>query len=318
MQGTDVRPRSDAAVTVEGLTFAYGAQRAVDGLSLRVPSRSVFGLIGPNGSGKSTLLSLLAGLRAPDAGSIHALGEAPSPRLRSRMGLLFQETSLDPLMTVRETLWLHGRLFGLPAAETRLRITEVLQTVGLSERAAHLTRTLSGGMKRRLELARSLLPSPQLLLLDEPTAGLDPESVQALWSHLREASDAGMTVIVATNDISEADTHCDNVAFIYEGRIASQGSPAELKLGLKRDGVWVEGDFSEDLIHQIAGWADVGRVTSAPPVLHVTVDSAASFVPRLFQTAGERITSIRLREATLEDAYFDTVGAPLTGGGETP
>jgi ABC-2 type transport system ATP-binding protein len=309
--------RTTLAVEAENLAFAYADRPALDSLSLRAPAGSVFGLLGPNGSGKSTLLSLLAGLRTPAAGSILVLGEPPSASLRSRIGFLFQATSLDPLMTVWETLSLHGRLYAMHGGMLSERIDRVLRTIELTDRAGHLVRTLSGGMKRRLELGRALLPSPDLLLLDEPTTGLDPDSQQTLWEHLLDINRAGVTILVATNNVREADARCDEVAFIHRGRIVAQGSPGELKAGLKRDGIWVEGDFDDALIQQVSGWPDVGKLTWAPPVLHATVDSAATFVPRLFQTAGERITSVRLREATLEDTYFDIVGTRLSNGAET-
>jgi ABC-2 type transport system ATP-binding protein len=301
------------AAEAEGVCFAYADRPALDGLSLSVPRGSVFGLLGPNGSGKSTLLSLLAGLRAPGAGTLRVLGEAPSAALRARIGFLFQETSLDPLMTARETLWLHGRLFGVGAAALRRRTGEVLETVGLADRAGSLAGTLSGGMKRRLELARALLPEPELVLLDEPTTGLDPDAQNALWAHLLELrARAGATVVLATNDVGEADRYCERVAFMHGGRVVAEGTPPELKSGLRHDAVWAEGSFDERTLETVRAWPGVGKLTWAPPVLHVTVDSAPAFVPRLFQAAGDSISGIRLREATLEDAYFDMVGQRVT------
>lgn len=302
------------AVEAKDVVFEYDGHRALDRLSLTVPMGSIFGLLGPNGSGKSTLLTLLAGLREPAAGSLTVLGETPSLRLRSRIGLLFQEASLDPLMKVREILWLHGRLFGMPTYRLRRRIAETLETVGLADRAGAFVRTLSGGMKRRLELARALIPEPQLLLLDEPTTGLDPESEQALWSHLREINARGTTIVLSTNKVPEADRHCQTVAFIHKGRVAAQGTPAGLKAGLKHDGVWLEGDFDHQTVDEVASWPGVGQVKWAPPVLHVTVDDASTFAPRLFQLAGTRVRALRLREATLEDAYFDYAGAAISQG----
>ncbi len=307
---------SAPAVEAHDLSFAYEERPALAGLTLSVPAGSVFGLLGPNGSGKSTLLSVLAGLRLPDSGQANVLGEAPSPAVRSRIGFLFQETSLDPLMTLHEVLWLHGRLYSMPGAALRRRIAETLDTMGLADRSRSFVRTLSGGMKRRLELARALLPSPELLLLDEPTTGLDPDSEQALWSHLEQINRDGVTVIMATNKVGEAERHCDTVAFIHSGRVVAQGPPAELKAGLKRDAVWLEGGFTQALVDQVAGWPGVGRLTWAPPVLHATVDSASTFVPRLFQAAGDTVTAVRLREASLEDAYFDIVGASIGEGAD--
>ena len=299
------------AVNAEDLTFTYEGRPALDALSLTVPTGSLFGLLGPNGAGKSTLLSILAGLRQPDSGAVHVLGERPSAALRARIGFLFQETCLDPLMTVRETLHLQGRLYGMAGGAMRRRAEEMLDTVGLADRRRTFVRTLSGGMKRRLELARALLPEPDLLVLDEPTTGLDPDSEQALWEHLLEINRQGVTVILSTNKVGEADRHCDTVAFIHGGRLAAQGSPPDLKAGLKRDAVWAEGAFTEEVARQVGSWPEVGLLRWEPPVLHATVDSAAAFVPKLFQAAGNQISAIRLREATLEDAYFDIVGARL-------
>jgi ABC-2 type transport system ATP-binding protein len=317
MCATAAPPTIEHAARALGVSFAYAERRALDGLTLEVPSGAVFGLLGPNGSGKSTLLSLLAGLRRPSAGEVSVLGEAPSTALRARIGLLFQETSLDGLMTPRETLWLHGRLYGLGGHDLRDRIDGALAGVGLAERAASFVSTLSGGMKRRLELARVLLPAPRLILLDEPTTGLDPEAEAAIWSRLRAANREGATVVVATNKVREAEENCDRVAFLHRGRLAAQGAPGELKSALKRDAVWVEWpDFPPALADELAGWDGVGHATWSPPVLHVTVDAASAFVPRLFQTAGDGIRAVRIRESTLEDAYFDIVGAALSGEGE--
>lgn len=309
-------PPGTPAVEAEGLIFSYDGRRALDGLSLTVEPGCIFGLLGPNGSGKSTLLTLLAGLRTPEAGAVRLWGETPSPALRKRIGLLFQEASLDPLMKVHEILWLHGRLYGMPAPRLRRRLAEVLETLGLAHRARAFVRTLSGGMKRRLELARALLPEPDLLLLDEPTTGLDPDSEQALWSYLAAINRRGVTVLISTNKVGEADCHCHVVAFVHNGRLAAVGAPEALKAGLKHDGVWVEGRFDQHLLDQVAAWPDVGHLKWAPPVLHATVDSASAFVPRLFHVAGGQITGVRLREATLEDAYFDIVGTAISEGSD--
>lgn len=304
-------PAAGFAVETSELTFSYDSQPALDGLSLSIAAGALYGLLGPNGSGKSTLLSILAGLRTPDDGVALTLGQHPSPGLRARIGFLFQETCLDPLMTANETLALHGSLYGMSPTATRLRTAELLAALGLEDRAGSFVRTLSGGMKRRLELARALLPRPELLLLDEPTTGLDPDSEQALWHHLMKINRGGVTIVLSTNKVREAEQRCDTVAFIHKGRVAAQGSPRELKAGLKRDAIWAEGSFAEATIQEVRGWPDVGRLTWAAPVLHATVDSAAAFVPRFFQAASDFITAIRLQEATLEDAYFEIVGAAV-------
>lgn len=311
MRTTEAPAGAAVAVQASDLRFAYDGRTALDGLSLSIHAGSLCGLLGPNGSGKSTLLSILAGMRTADSGLVTVLGETPAPALRARIGFLFQETCLDPLMTLHETLILHGRLHGMTSSVVRRRSSEMLDALGLADRGGSFVRTLSGGMKRRLELARALLPEPDLLLLDEPTTGLDPDSEQALWSHLTAINRQGVTVLLSTNKVGEADRYCDTIAFVHRGSLAAQGSPAELKAGLKHDAVWAEGAFTDTVIDQLRTWPDVGRLVWAPPVLHATVDSAAEFVPRLFQAAGDHISAIRLREATLEDAYFEIVGATL-------
>jgi ABC-2 type transport system ATP-binding protein len=310
VQKTEAPPGTSARIAVEAhdVAFSYGDRKALGGVTLSVAPGSLFGLLGPNGAGKSTLLSVFAGLLQPESGSVHVLGEAPSTALRARIGFVFQESTLDPLMTVREALSFHGRLFGLSGRMIRERGERLLVMVGLADRAGDLTRTLSGGMRRRLELARALLTGPELLLLDEPTTGLDPDSEHAVWTYLRAMNDEGVTVIAATNKVGEADRYCDGIAFVHAGRIASQGTPAELKAGLRHDGVFAEGDFSDDLIEEIGGWAEVGGLRWSGALLHATVDEASTFVPRLFQAAGDRISTVRIHEASLEDAYFDTVG----------
>jgi len=322
------------AIEVRGLAVAYGERRALDGVSLAVAPGAVVGLLGPNGCGKSTLLSAVAGLRTPIEGEVRLLGAPPSPQARARLGVVFQESCLDPLMTLHETLWLHGRLFGLGGAELRRRVDEALARFGLSARAGDRAGTLSGGLRRRLELARALLPSPSVLLLDEPTSGLDLDSRRAFWELLREANTSltpgpppsqrergdrpvgvreQLAVLLATNDVLEAERECDAVAFLHHGRLVAQGTPAELKGGLRHDSVRVAcaDGRAEALSGAVAGWPDVGAVTRAGAVLHVTVDDASSFVPRLFQEGAGGIHTLQIEPSTLEDAYFQLAGASL-------
>jgi ABC-type multidrug transport system ATPase subunit len=301
-----------AAVEARDLIYAYGDRRALDGLSLSVPSGAVFGLLGPNGSGKSTFLSMLIGRRKPDAGEIRVLGRPLAPQLRARMGIVFQEPSLDAAMTVRETMHLQGRMFGLSRAVTALRASRLLDRAGLSDRASAMTSTLSGGMKRRLELARALLTQPALLLLDEPTLALDLDSKQSLWQHLLEANQSGTTLLLATNDVYEAERYCHTVALLDEGRLVAQGAPADLKRGLRRDAVRVE--WKDDPATEASAmetWPGVGNVRVAGHTTHVTVDSASPFLTRLFQQSGPRIHGLQIEESTLEDVYFQLVGKAI-------
>ena len=301
------------------LVYAYGERRALDSLSISVPQGAIFGLLGPNGCGKSTLLSMLIGRRRPDSGDIRVLGQPLSAKGRARMGIVFQEPSLDPTMTVRESMHLQGRMFGLPRAATAQRAEQLLQHLNLTDRAASMTATLSGGMKRRLELARALLSEPALLLLDEPTLALDLDSRQNLWQHLLEANATGTTLLLATNDVAEAERYCHTVTLLDEGRVVAHGTPADLKRDLRHDAVRVEWkDDAEREAAAIESWPGVGGVRIAGRTTHVTVDAASPFLTRLFQDAGGRINGVQIEETTLEDVYFQLVGKTISASDVAP
>ncbi len=295
-------------VTAQGVGRSYGTRRALDGLTLDIPAGSVFGLLGPNGSGKSTFISILAAMEVPIEGELRVFGEAPAARLRGRIGTVFQENTADPLMTVTETLRLAARLFGVGSARFRERSAMLLEAFGLSARADDPTSALSGGMRRRLEMVRALLHDPELLLLYEPTTGVDPEERRALWGALLDGEVGRRTILIATNDLAEADTVCDSVAFIQAGRVVVTGTPAELKRGLRRETLrvtWV--DPSEAQLAQVRSWPGAGEVTVAEGVVHISVDDASSFAPRLFELAPGTIRSLRIDTSSLEDAYFQHV-----------
>ncbi|MBA4180277.1 MAG: hypothetical protein C0506_06765 [Anaerolinea sp.] len=293
------------AVEVHDLSYSYGDRRALDGFSLSVPAGSVFGLLGPNGSGKSTFVTMLAAMAPPASGSLSAFGQPPHSALRARIGTVFQENASDPMMTVSELLRLAGRLFGVPRAALEPRIRELLAQFGLSDRAGELTGNLSGGMRRRLEMCRALLHNPELLLLDEPTTGVDPDERRALWDALLRRDTGQRTVVLATNDLAEADAVCDLVAFIQAGRVIATGTPAALKQGLRHESVRVgwESPTAEQL-RMVAEWAGGSEVTRDGGFVRITVDDASTFVPRLFTLAPGAIRSVTIEKASLEDAYF--------------
>jgi ABC-2 type transport system ATP-binding protein len=300
------------AVSARGLVYRYGDRVALDGLDLEIPRGLVFGVLGPNGSGKSTLISLLTGLRKPEAGAVEVLGVAPSPAARRRIGFVFQENALDPLMSVEETLRLQGRLMGLDAAAIRERSRNLLAQVALLDRLSDDVGGLSGGMKRRLEIARAVLHDPELLVMDEATVGLDPESRQQAWAALDELRADGCTILLATNEVYEAERHCDEVAFLSAGRCVAQGTPDELKRGLKHDSVTLHWPgFPPELLATLQLWPGVGQVTHSDGVVHATVDDARTFVPRLFAEGYTDIRELQIHESTLEDAFFDVTGASM-------
>jgi ABC-2 type transport system ATP-binding protein len=304
-----------SAVVAEGIRRRYGERTALDGFSLEVPEGSVFGVLGPNGSGKSTFLALVAAAERPLEGSLTILGRAPARNVRARIGTVFQENASDPLMTPLEYLLFAGRLFGVTGQAARERAAALLERFGLAARAKDPISTLSGGMRRRLEVARALVHRPALLLLDEPTTGVDPEERKLLWETVVAERD-GATVLVATNDLNEADAVCDLVAFVQAGRVVATGSPAELKRGLRKQTVRVELQSpSSEVEARIAELAGGENVTAANGELLVTTDDGPALAARLFATVGAAIRGLRIDEASLEDAYFQYVQRRREGAG---
>ncbi|HEX5479919.1 MAG TPA: ABC transporter ATP-binding protein [Dehalococcoidia bacterium] len=301
------------AIEASDLVYHYGERLALDSLSLTIPRGRIFGLLGPNGSGKSTLLSILVGRRIAEAGAVRILGEPLSHALRRRVGVVFQEPSLDAVMTVAETMDLQARMFGLKRRDADAATRVLLERVSLADRMSSPTASLSGGMKRRLELARALLTGPEVLLLDEPTLALDPDSRLRLWEHLLEANAEGRTLLLATNDVHEAERYCDEVALIDHGHPVAQGTPADLKRELRDESVRIDWDSdptAEAAI--IETWPGVGHVRIAGQTTHVTVDDASPFLARLFQQSGDRVRGVRIEHSTLEDVYFQLVGRGIT------
>ena len=307
-----------AAAQLRATTFQWPGGRGVAQIDLDVAPGRWITLLGPNGAGKSTILRLIAGQLEAQQGELRVFGEPPGPAARRRIGVLFQEPTTDDLMTLRETLDLHARLFGLPRAERAERIAQLLGELELAERADDACATLSGGLRRRLDLARALLHRPALLLLDEPTLALDPSSAEAIWQRLRGLRDDGCALLVGSNDTAEAEANSDEVVFIDDGRIVARGAPSELTAALRSDSVELDwpacGAAQLAELERLDG---VGAVRSAPPILHLTVDHAASFAPALFQRWGGEIRGIRIRESSLRDAWFQIVGRPLDAGSES-
>jgi len=220
------------AIVARGLTKRFGATTAVDGVDLTIPKGTVFGLLGPNGAGKTTIVSILATLVAPDEGqaSVHGYDVATQAhRVRQLIGLTGQYASLDETLTGTENLVLIGRLTGASRSEAKDRARELLGRFRLSDAAGRAVKTYSGGMRRRLDLAASLVPRPRVLFLDEPTTGLDPRSRNELWDIVRDLVAEGVTVLLTTQYLEEADQLADQIAVIDHGRVIAQGTSAELK-----------------------------------------------------------------------------------------
>jgi len=219
-------------ITVRGLVKRYGDLVAVRGIDLDVGAGEIFGFLGPNGAGKTTTISVLCTLAEASAGSAIVAGcdvATDADEVRARIGLVFQDPSLDDQLTARENLQFHARVYGVPRMARRQRIDRCLETVGLADRADALVKTFSGGMKRRLEIARAFVHTPKILFLDEPTLGLDPQSRNQLWTHVKKLNEAeGVTVFLTTHYMDEAERVARRIAIIDHGQLVAQGTPREL------------------------------------------------------------------------------------------
>lgn len=262
---TSTAPSLPPAVEVIDVQCSFGKVKAVDGVSLRVDSGTVVGIVGPNGAGKTTVIDMICGLVMPSRGTVRVLGEnvsASRAALRARIGVLPQETALYDEITARQNLNFAASLYAVPHASTR--IEEVLRLVGLRERADDVVRRFSGGMQRRLAIARALLHDPPLLILDEPTVGVDLEARHQIWAHVRSLRAAGRTVVLTTNYLDEAEALCDRVAILRSGKLLAEDTPAALT---QRTGRCLEVECREQAAAQIREALDklcgVLRVESA-------------------------------------------------------
>jgi ABC-2 type transport system ATP-binding protein len=301
-------PGPAPAVRANGIVHHYGERLALDGFDLEVPAGAVFGILGPNGSGKSTFLSLVAAAARPQQGILEVFGEAPSRQSRARIGAVFQENTQDPLMRAGEYLALACRLFGVSREAADRQVPALLEMFGLAGRARDPIASLSGGMRRRLDVARSLLHDPDLLLLDEPTTGIDPGERAALWQGI--AGGRERTVLLATNDLPEADAVCDLVAFVRDGRVVATGTPAALKQGIRRESVRLTWPGARpDQLETVSGLRGVGTVALDGDRVFVTVDDASNFVAEVFHMAPGEVHAVAIEPASLEDAYFQHAGS---------
>ena len=226
---------SDAApqyvITAENLTKRYGDVTAVDGISFRVPAGEAFGLLGPNGAGKSTTMKMIGGVSQRTSGSLNIIGLDPEqhgPEVRAHLGVVPQQDNLDEELKVRDNLLVYGRYFGLPMSYLKPKADELLEFAQLTDKAKSKVDALSGGMKRRLTIARSLINEPRILLLDEPTTGLDPQARHILWDRLFRLKEQGVTLILTTHYMDEAEQLCDRLIVVDKGKIMAEGSPASL------------------------------------------------------------------------------------------
>ncbi|WP_448072902.1 ABC transporter ATP-binding protein [Georgenia yuyongxinii] len=302
----------DVLVRGRSLTKRFGELVAVDGIDFDVRRGEAFGFLGPNGAGKSSTMKMVGAVSPVSGGRLRIFGLDPAthgPAIRARLGVVPQRDTLDEELTVEENIWMYGRYFGLPRPVVRERTTELLEFAQLGERAASKVEPLSGGMKRRLTIARALVSDPQILLLDEPTTGLDPQARHALWDRLFRLKKQGVTLVLTTHYMDEAEQLCDRLVVMDHGRIVAEGSPRELIERYSTREV-LELRFADD---DAAGLAldDVGaRVEVLPDRVLVYTpdgDAAASAV----HARGLRPLSALVRRSTLEDVFLHLTGRSL-------
>jgi ABC-2 type transport system ATP-binding protein len=303
----------DQAVEVDGLVKRYGELEAVRGISFGVSSGETFGFLGPNGAGKSTTINMLCTLVRPTAGSARVAGHdvvSERDEVRRTIGLVFQDATLDGYLTADENLRLHAELYGMPRSAVAERQRQVMEMVGLWERRASLVGTYSGGMKRRLEIARGLLHSPRVLFLDEPTVGLDPQTRSSIWSYISELKrDEEITIFMTTHYMDEAE-YCDRIAIMDQGTIVALDRPEALKASVGTDRVQIQTEDDSATIAALRERFGIEAVV-AEGAITFGVAEGEQFIPRLFAELGQPIRSVNVSRPSLDDVFMSYTGTTI-------
>jgi ABC-2 type transport system ATP-binding protein len=302
-----------APIVLEGLTHNYGERLALDGLSFEVRAGEIFGLLGPNGSGKTTLFRILSTLMTASGGraTIQGFDAARDPNsVRRQIGIVFQARSVDLKLTIAENLKHQGNLYGLRGSYLKSRIDEVLSRVGLLDRKNDFVETLSGGMQRRVELAKGLIHSPSVLLLDEPSTGLDPGARRDLWQYLQTLRDEENTAILVTTHLMEEAEHCDRLAILNQGKLVALGSPFELKSQIGGDVVLFEtldADAAQMLSLRLAQKFDADATVLGNSV-RLEREQGHRFVAAVVEAFPGTIQSVSVAKPSLEDVFIRRTG----------
>lgn len=299
-----------AVISVRDLVHRYDQRTALDGASFDVRPAELFGLLGPNGSGKTTMFRILSTLIIPTGGQAFILGHdaARDPsQLRREIGVVFQAQSIDVKLTAAENLQHQGRLYGLHGTALRKRIKEILERVGLADRAAEKAETFSGGMQRRLELAKGLLHGPRVLLLDEPTTGLDPGARHDLWQYLSVLRDEEHVSVLVTTHLMEEAERCDRLVILNEGKVVALGTPTELKREIGGDVIVLESKNPESLGMRIRSRFDI-EVREVDGQVRIEKDQGHRFVTNLVEAFPGEIDAISISKPTLEDVFIRRTG----------
>jgi ABC-2 type transport system ATP-binding protein len=308
-----------AVIDVNDLRKSYGEVEAVRGVAFEVALGEVFGFLGPNGAGKTTTINMLCTLTKPTGGEARVAGHdvvRERDDVRRNIGLVFQEPTLDGYLTAAQNLRLHAELYGVESKLVAPRMRQLLEMVGLWERRDSPVRTFSGGMRRRLEIARGLMHSPRVLFLDEPTIGLDPQTRRSIWSYIdRLRQSEEITIFMTTHYMDEAE-FCDRIAIMDRGEIVALDTPAALKAEVGADRVRIQTDDDEAAIAALAHRFEVEGLVAEGAVVFF-VPSGEQFVPRLFAELGVPIRSVSVSRPTLDDVFMSYTGTTIRDAEET-
>jgi ABC-2 type transport system ATP-binding protein len=300
------------------LTKSFNGLLAVDKLDINVESGEIFALLGPNGAGKTTTISMLCTILKPTSGTAKVNGfdiVKEAMQVRRSIGIVFQDPSIDDRLTGRENLFMHANLYGVPPSEQKNRIDNILKLVELEDRADDLMRVYSGGMRRRLELARGLIHYPKVLFLDEPTLGLDPQTRDHIWKYIRELKEAhDITVVLTTHYMDEADRLSDHIAIMDYGKIIALDTSSKLKETLEGDVVIVKANNPEAVFSMVTEKMGLQNAHVVNGNVEVTVKNGKSMLPRIVDAATQNkifVESISLREPNLEDVFLHYTGRTI-------
>jgi ABC-2 type transport system ATP-binding protein len=307
------RPADEPAVHVRGLVKRFDEVEAVRGVDLDVAQGETFGFLGPNGAGKSTTIGMLCTLVSPDGGSARVAGHdvvRERDEVRRNIGLVFQDPTLDSYLSAEQNLKFHAELYGVPKALVPDRMRQVLEMVGLWERRASRVSTFSGGMRRRLEIARGLLHSPRVLFLDEPTVGLDPQTRSSIWRYIHELKrEEEITIFLTTHYMDEAE-HCDRIAIIDRGEVIVLDTPEALKASVGKDRVRIETGDDDAAIAALQEQFGI-EATVSEGAVSFAVESGERFVPRLFAELGVPIRGVAVSRPSLDDVFMSYTGTTI-------
>ena len=300
-------------IQVKNLTRRFGNILAVDNVSFEVEEGTIFGFLGPNGAGKTTTINILCTLLSPTSGNAYINGHdcnSESSEVRKSIGIVFQDSSLDKDLTARENLLFHAYLYNVDKAERKQRVEDALQFVELRDRGDDLVKKFSGGMKRRLEVARGLIHRPKVLFLDEPTLGLDPQSRSNLWEFITELPQKhNMTIFMTTHYMEEAEV-CDKIAIIDRGKIITSGTPAELKKVIGGDVIYLKTADNKKAMEDLRNLFEV-EVSERDGEIFMSSLRGDVCIPKIIREIGESVLSVRMQRPTLNDVFLKLTGKEI-------